>query len=421
MNDKMNGQASETSEKQGQVTARPKKKRTLKIALIIMCVLFSLVALAGGVLYGVFSHYYGMLDYEELFSGDDSWSVETIEEDPEEETIDSSKLASDEEKDKYLEQVDKVDKTDKTDKEDNDQAGGSGNFDIEIKKVGGSLGTVERSYDCEYISEQDDVINILLIGIDSRFDISAGLSDVMMVISVCPSDEKIVLTSFLRDVYVMIPGIGGNRLNAAYSYGGPSLLVETIEKNFGLRIDRYVMTNFYSFIDTVNHIGSINVYLNQKELEVINKHIYWNNQIIYKGASDNKTKNMLELQGPGYYELSGIQALAYARIRSIDSDFGRTNRQRIVLRAMYEKASKLPPSEWNEILQLILPKIKTNLSQNDILKIMLNIGVYMKCDIKSSSVPFESNFKYMQIAGRSVIGVDLDLVRAHLKETIYGQ
>ena len=287
--------------------------------------------------------------------------------------------------------------------------------------MGGSLGIVERSYDCEYISEQDDVINILLIGVDSRYNTSAGLSDVMMVISICPSDKKIVLTSFLRDVYVMIPGIGGNRLNAAYSYGGPSLLVETIEKNFGLRIDRYVMTNFYTFIDTVNYIGSINVHLDQRELEVINKHIYWTNQIIYKGASDNKTKNMLELHGPGYYELSGIQALAYARIRNIDSDFGRTNRQRTVLSAMYERVSKLPPSEWNEVLQLILPKIKTNLSQSDILKIMLNIGVYMKCDIKSSSVPFENNFKYMQIAGRSVIGVDQDLVRAHLKEIIYGE
>ena len=130
---------------------------------------------------------------------------------------------------------------------------------------------------------------------------------------------------------------------------------------------------------------------------------------------------MLELHGPGYYELSGIQALAYARIRNIDSDFGRTNRQRTVLSAMYERVSKLPPSEWNEVLQLILPKIKTNLSQSDILKIMLNIGVYMKCDIKSSSVPFENNFKYMQIAGRSVIGVDQDLVRAHLKEIIYGE
>ena len=94
MNDQINEHSSKPADKRKHTSAKPKKKNlTLKIALIILSILLSVVVLAGGVLYGVFSHYYGMLDFEELFSGDDSWSVESVEEDPEEETIDSSKLA----------------------------------------------------------------------------------------------------------------------------------------------------------------------------------------------------------------------------------------------------------------------------------------------------------------------------------------
>ena len=403
--------ASDTELREGQKTKK-RKRTVLRVFVLVICVLFFLLSVAAAVMYGLFSHYYQMLDYEELFDSEDTWVSVSVEDEGDEEVPDTSKLASDEEKDKYLGQVDKVDQTEQTESDD---------VEIEIEQIGGSLGIIERDYTCEYISDSDNVINLLVIGIDARYNISAGLSDTMIVISICPSQKKIVVTSFLRDVYVMIPGIGANRLNAAYSYGGPSLLVETIENNFGLRIDRYVMANFFTFVDVVERVGGVSVYLNDSELAVINEHIYWTNSVLYGASRDNKTKNMLELKGSGYYELNGVAALSYARIRNIDSDFGRTTRQRQVISAIFKKVSGMSASDWNGLLELILPKIKTNLTRNDIVKLMLNVAAYMKYDIKTASMPPADNFRYMQIDGRSVIGVDQDFIREYLFELIYQQ
>ena len=386
---------------------RTKKQKVLRALTIVLCVLLGiLLALLIGA-FVLFKYYYGLLDYPELFS-DDTWvSVDMDDADEGLEDIDPSLMATDEEKNVYLGQIEQV---------------GSGNFELEIKKIGGSLGTVERNYSCEYISYKDDVINILLIGLDSRYNTNVGLSDVMMVVSICPSDKKIVLTSFLRDTYVMIPGYGGNRLNAAYSLGGPSLLVETIEKNFGLRIDRYATSNFFAFVEVADHIGKVNIYLNEKELSVINEHILWTNNILYKNNSKevNKTKDRIVNKGAGYYELNGVQALAYARIRKLDNDFGRTNRQRIVMSALFDEMKKMSPMEWSGVLEKILPLITTNLSESDILKIMLNIGAYMKYDIETISVPSSDNYRYMQVGNRAVIGIDLNYTRNYIKEKIYG-
>jgi LCP family protein required for cell wall assembly len=346
-----------------------------------------------------------MLDYND----GKEWESVEIEDDGGEDIgdIDSDMMASDEEKDKFIGQVEIV---------------GSGNFEVDIKKLGGSLGTVERDYSCEYISYKDDVINILLIGLDSRSNVNVGLSDVMMVVSICPSEKKIVLTSFLRDVYVMIPGYGGNRLNVAYTIGGPSLLIETIEKNYGLRIDRYATSNFFAFVEVADYIGKVKVYLNEAETEAIASHIVWTNATLYKGHpySYYREINRLETNGAGYYELNGVQALAYARIRNLDSDFGRTNRQRVVMNALLDEVKKMSPVQWNGVLEKILPVITTNLSESDILKIMLNVGAYVKYDVKMMSMPPADNFKYMIIDGRAVIGVDQNFVRSYLKDNIYG-
>ena len=385
-----------------------KKRKKRKTAIIILSVVVALLLLLFAVAWGVFKHYYDMIDYNDL---NGEWSGAEIEDETENgesiDDIDSSLIASDDEKDKYLGQVESV---------------GSGNFEIEVKKLGGSLGLVERDYVCDYISYKDDVINILLIGLDSKVNQNAGRSDVMMVVSICPSEKKIVLTSLLRDVWVMIPGWGANRLNAAYAFGGPSLLVETIEKNFGLRIDRYATSNFFAFVEVADYVGKLNVYLNEAELSVINYHIYGNNNILYKGNSKeyNKVKDALEIKGAGYYELNGIQALAYARIRNIDSDFGRTNRQRVIMSALFDEIRKMSPMEWNGVLEKILPRITTNLSESDILKIMLNVGAYVKYDMTSISMPPPDNYRYMNMDGRAVLGVDQEFIKEYLKEQIYG-
>ncbi len=401
------GNSAKAATRRLRVRTSLKKKKKRRIVCIVLCSVFALILLLLAAVWGVFKHYYDMIDYNDL---NKDWESAEIVDDTDVgediDSIDSSLIASDEEKDKFLDQIDNV---------------GSGNFEIEVKKLGGSLGTVERDYVCDYISYNDDVINILLIGLDSRMNVNVGLSDVMMVVSICPSEKKIVLTSFLRDVYVMIPGYGANRLNVAYMVGGPSLLIETIEKNYGLRIDRYATSNFFAFVEVADYIGKVNIYLNEAELSVLNDHIRWTNNVIYKNNTNeqNKYKDRIENKGPGYYELNGVQALAYARIRKLDSDFGRTNRQRVVMSALFDEVKKMSPMEWNGVLEKILPMITTNLSESDILKIMLNIGAYIKYDMELISMPPIDNYRYMVIDGRAVIGVDQDFIRGYLKEHIY--
>ena len=386
---------------------KKKMNKPLKITLIVLAVLLSLAIVLLGSAYAVFKHYYSMLDYEELFSSDE-WETlppEELERDEGEDldSVDPSQIATPDEMKGYLEQIEQVEKP-------------SSDFQIQYDKIGGSLGEIERNYTADYISAKDNVTNILLIGIDSRRNVTAGLSDVMMVVSICPDTKSIVLTSFLRDIYVAIPGHSPNRLNVAYALGGPSLLVETIEKNFGLRIDRYAMVNFYTFVDAVDSIGGVSIYLTDAELSVINSHIYYTNKIV-NNVYDRT--NEIENKGAGYYELNGVQALGYARIRKIGSDFARTNRQRNIVGAVINKAKGLSPSEWNSLLNKILPCIKTNLTESDLLSMLINAASYIKYDLKSISTPPPDNFKYMRIDGRSVIGVDLTQVRAHLKNNIY--
>ncbi len=393
---------------QAPVQTKKKMKKPLKILLIVLAVLLSLLLIAVGAAYGIFKYYYGMLDYEELFSGE-TWETtpaDILNQDKGEniEDIDPSLVATPDEMDMYLDQINGVDDS-------------NSGFDVQYDQIGGSLGKIERNYSADYISASDNVINILLIGTDSRRNTTSGLSDVMMVVSICPSTKSIVLTSFLRDIYVSIPGHSGNRLNTAYAMGGPSLLVETIEKNFGLRIDRYAMVNFYTFVDVVDCIGNVSIYLTDAELSVINLHINENNRIV--NNNNDKTADAIENKGAGYYDLNGIQALGYARIRKVDNDFGRTNRQRNVISAIIDKVKTLSPSEWNTLLNKMLPYIKTNLTEGDLLSMIINAGSYMKYQIKSISVPAPGSFKYMNIDGRSVIGVDLTKVREHLKSNIY--
>lgn len=101
-----------------------------------------------------------------------------------------------------------------------------------------------------------DVVNLLLIGCDSRRKGGGGRSDAIILLSINRKSRKITMTSFMRDSYVTIPGYENNRINAAYAYGGAGLLMETIETNFAVETDRYVMVDFYSFADIVDKIGA---------------------------------------------------------------------------------------------------------------------------------------------------------------------
>ena len=219
-------------------------------------------------------------------------------------------------------------------------------------------------FDGKEISEK--AFNIMLVGVDSREDNFDGRTDSMILIHMNPETKKLVTTSFLRDMYLDIPGRGGNRLNAAYVFGGPDLLLKTIDHNFGIESDKYVALNFWLVIDVLNDFGGVDIEITKEEIEVMNNYIREHNEI----QGNEEGTDYLTAEDAGMRHLNGNQALAYARIRYIGTDFARSARQRQIISICIDKLKHMNVKEMNALLEKYLPCVKTNLTEKDITEIL---------------------------------------------------
>ena len=266
------------------------------------------------------------------------------------------------------------------------------------------------------IVSNDNVFNILLMGTDHRSNVAGDRSDSMIVISINSETKKIIMTSFMRDSYVQIPGYGNNRLNAAYAYGGADLLIETIETNFKIDINRYAKVDFYSFMKIVDAIGGVDIEISEAERKVINDYTKELNWI------DGVDNNNSVLEHSGLVHLNGRQALGYARIRYVgNADFGRTERQRKILTAAFDKAKDCSIIELNELLNIILPDITTSLTQGECIDILLDSPTYLKYELVSNRVPYDGAWKDMNINKMAVLSLDFEENIKRLQEDIYGE
>ena len=265
------------------------------------------------------------------------------------------------------------------------------------------------------LTSDDNVLNILLIGCDGRSNEELGRSDSMILVSINKNTKKIIMTSFLRDTWVEIPGVGQNRVNAAYAFGGPKLLIQTLEDNFHIRIDKYVRVNFYSFIDAIDALGGVEINVTEEEVY----HVNLNSIEEYKllGQTVDKSK---DIKKAGLQTLDGVHALAYARIRAIGTDFARTERQRTVMEQLFKKAQNMSLSEKNDFLERVLPNITTNLEKGQIFSLILNASDYLTYERIQMSIPNLDSVTNLVIDGMYVLGIDFDKYTADLKKTIYG-
>lgn len=264
------------------------------------------------------------------------------------------------------------------------------------------------------IMDSPDVTNILLIGTDSREGSDRGRSDSMILLSVNEVTQRVTMFSFLRDIYIYIPGVGSTRLNHSYAYGGPELTMQTISENFGIRIDKYVQVDFYSFIQTVDAAGGVDIYVTDDEAALINQYLDEINDLL---GSPRGTDSVA---GGGDLHLNGKQALCYARIRYIGTDFARTSRQREVLNQVIEKTRGMSMSELDSFLNITLPLVTTNLTQSELFSILLNASAYIDYERISDSIPLDGTYSFMTVRGMSVIGMDFDANISVLRSEIYG-
>lgn len=373
-------------------TEKTNKKLTLRQKLIIalgavLCVLIILFASA----YGVFLHYYNKMN---ITSDNDNTEIVTAI-DYEDDELNENELTNEEreELNKFLDEVNSADEADSS--EDADK-------ETKVKKAG-----------------TKDVTNILLLGTDSRI---AGnrrtRTDSMIILSIDKKNNRLVMTSVLRDTYVKIPGVGNNRLNAAFVYGGPNLLFKTFDTNFDIHLDKYVQVDFFNFVKLVDAVGGVDLKLTNAEINLMNKsYIPQINKLLKK----NRNQDLVKINKSGKYHLNGVQTLAYSRIRYIGTDFGRTERQRVVIGEIIKKTKTLSVSELNDLADIVLPMISTNLSKGEVMSLLLSAKEYLNYKVVNGRMPIDGSYRYMTIRGASVLGVNFDKNKKYWYNLVYGK
>ncbi len=263
--------------------------------------------------------------------------------------------------------------------------------------------------------KEDGVTNILLIGNDSRLNGEDGRSDAMILVSVNPKTKTIYMTSLLRDMYVEIPGYDGNRLNAAYSYGGAALLCQTIKQNFGIEVNRYALVNFQAFAALVDAVDGVDLELSNEEVQWVNA--YLNEYNLLEGR--DITTDYLDTSLSGNIHLNGPQALAYCRNRYIGTDFGRTERQRKVLNAVMKKLPLKMATNSGELMDGVFTNLTTNLTQTEMTGLSLKAAAYATYDVEQTAIPAEGTYKNATIRKMAVLEVDFEANKKIIQDTIY--
>ena len=277
----------------------------------------------------------------------------------------------------------------------------------------------ETSYERQAdVLTQKGVTNILLIGTDTRVAGSNDArSDAMIVVSINPYKRRLVMTSIMRDSYVTIPGYGENRINEAYSRGGPALLIQTIEENYKLGIDYYAQVDFFSFVDVIDAFGGVTINVEQPEVEFINGYIAEYNQV--SGIPDRDGFVDEQFAG-GEITLTGKQALGYARIRKIGDDFARTQRQRTVMNALLGKVKKANVFTIYKAVESILPDISTNISDSKMCSLLMQSVLYLNFDMVQARVPADGTWSNAIMGtNQEVLAVDFGANKNYLQSTIY--
>ena len=259
------------------------------------------------------------------------------------------------------------------------------------------------------IFDGEEYVNILLMGLDRRWNEKVGRSDAMVLLTFNKENNSVYMTSFLRDLYVQIPGYNDNRINAAYTIGGMQLLKDTIYHNFGVPIDGCVAVDFFHFPEIVDMMGGLDLELTQAEADYLNKNGNWG---LGPAGSDWTLKE-------GINHMTGEQCLAYSRIRYIDSDFHRTNRQHQVLMALVNEVKGLSVTEAMPLLDQFLPMVTTDMTNREILTHMVSLFPMLAgTEFKTQRIPTWGTYENAKVNGMQVLVPDLPAIRQQLINTL---
>jgi len=257
------------------------------------------------------------------------------------------------------------------------------------------------------------VFNLLLIGVDTDDNQLKGRSDTVLLASLNARTGEMRLISFMRDTYVSIPGKGSNKLNAAYSFGGAELLIKTLEKNFSVHVDAYLAVDYSLMIELVDAIGGVTLTVTEDEVPKLNGILGYYN---YQHKVNEKTGALTQA---GTQVLTGLQAMSYARIRKLDSDFVRVERQQKVIMAIYRKICTLDLMQLTGIVLQYIGRVGTNITMAQATELMLTLLSFDEVKMQTLRIPANGAYTSKTIAGTYYIVPKLARCQEDIHEFLY--
>ncbi|MBR3768373.1 MAG: LCP family protein [Clostridia bacterium] len=268
--------------------------------------------------------------------------------------------------------------------------------DYSVQEFGENIYTESSS-----LLHSDRVYNILLMGIDTLDTEASSRSDAMILLSVDTKHNQLKLTSFLRDSYVYIPGSGYAKLNASCVYGGPQLVCDTIEYNFGVRIDDYAKVGYDMFIKIIDAVGGVTIpEIDETEVSALKR----------EGIFIEPGENI---------DVNGTEALAYCRIRKGQDDFYRTGRQREVLSLVLKKLIRANPVTLINTAKDIAGTIECSIDKSEFVSLALKMASCIMKDIEQQTIPADGTWYNDTKNYQSVLVLDFDENKEKLNEFLY--
>ncbi len=258
--------------------------------------------------------------------------------------------------------------------------------------------------------KNDDIENILILGTDTRdVTVERGRSDAIIILSYNKKTGSIKMTSILRDSLVPIEGHKWNRINAAYSFDGVGLAINTVNRLFDLDIQRFVVIDFSGTKEFIDKVGGVDVELTQAEADYFNRTGVMGNYPVSAGT----------------FHLNGPRALAYMRTRKLDSDFGRTARQRKVIELLANKIVKEKSfSQIYSLTDYAFTLVKTNISLAELTGVVASVASNAAggaLNLQSQHIPYDNSYSYKYYNGMAIISFDIDDASQRLNKFIYGE
>ena len=276
------------------------------------------------------------------------------------------------------------------------------------------------------IEEDKAVFNILLIGTDDRttkFNDNAR-GDTCILLSINRETNQVHLVSFERAIGVKIPSgeYEGqwDWLTHMFWYGGPYLMTRQIRENFKVDVTKYIRVNIRTFMELVDSVGGVDIDMTEAECNNINHPEGTFTAGNIKGMHvENEVQQDLV---PGINHLNGATVMCYARLRAIDDDWHRVERQRKVILAAVENLKKLSVTELDKLLNNVLPLVQTNLTEGDIASLIPEAATFVNMDYDTTTFPLKHTYGLMDgMCGRKVLALDFETNAEELQNFLYGE